>query len=128
MSAEDDEVFIGHSVEAACLLRPDFDAKFEVRCANVKLKQGATSIGDAVAIDSKGIVAVIRGIQLQKLQLSRMSTVLSQAMPTAARFDHVEKQPTISQPGIGRPGPAMERLPATQLSSYQAAPVNLVFF
>ena len=139
MQAEDDEVFIGHSVEEACLLRPDFDAQFEVRCANVNLKQGATCIGDAIAIDSKGVVAVIRGIQLQKVPLTRMSTVLSQAMPTAARSNPAKKHLTTSHPGKDMPGkdmpgkdmpgkdmpgPAVKRPPANQPSSYQATPID----
>ena len=124
LRAEDGDAFIGHSVEEACLLRPDFDAQFEVRCVNVSLKQGATCIGDAIAIDSKGVVAVIRGIQLQKVPLTRMSKVLSQALPKTARSVPVKKQPTTSQPGKVMPRPVVERSPASQPSSHQPIPVD----
>lgn len=127
-SAEDDEIYIGHSVEEACLFRSSFDANFEVRCVNVSLKQGNTCIGDAIAIDSNGVIAVIRGIQLQKVQLSRMSKALSQAIAPASRLEPAKNsKPNVSQSAKAMPVPVMESMSeprSSTESSYQTTPID----
>lgn len=79
LAAKEDEVFIGHSVDEAFLLRREFDPTFSIRSTITSLQNGTMTVGDAIAIDSKGVIAVITGIRFQRLSLPRMRAALSLA-------------------------------------------------
>lgn len=122
MSAANGEIFIAHSVDEACLLRPDFEPNFEVRCTNVNLNGGMITIGDAVAVNSTGVIAYIRGLHFQKLQLSRMSAALSYAMGCANPSSVMEERAGPSQPVKAVSGPAQQHTPSSRSFGGRAVP------
>lgn len=113
MTAHHDEVFIANSVEEACLFRCDFEPDFEVRSSNISLKGGSVVISDTIAIDSKGVIAIIRGLHFQKLQLSRMSTALAHVMEDEALHGQDNGNPALSRPIRAIAGPPVKYTPTT---------------
>lgn len=76
LNVDDDDVCICSDVNSAMVVRKDFgsDRRFEVHCSNFTNSENGTVFADAHAMDSDGIIAVVKGMQFQRAKLSKMSS------------------------------------------------------
>ncbi|KAH3574576.1 hypothetical protein KXV22_000413 [Aspergillus fumigatus] len=84
LNIENEEVCICKEVKSATMTRgfPFADTAFEVYCNNLEIAASNVVIADAYAVDSRGVIAVFKGMVFQRVKLTRMAQALRM---TAAR-------------------------------------------
>lgn len=78
LNIENEEVCICKEVRSATMIRefPFSDTTFEVYCSNVVIAAKHEVIADAYAVDSRGVIAVFKGMVFQRVRLTRMAQAL----------------------------------------------------
>lgn len=105
LNVENDEVCICKEVKSATMIRdfPFSDTRFEVYCSNVEIAANNVVIADAYAVDSRGVIAVFKGMAFQRVKLTRMAQALRFA---TARAGHSNQSLPIERPKLVAPKPS----------------------
>lgn len=87
LNIENEDVCICKEVKSATMVRefPFSDPTFEIYCSNIEIIASNVVIADAYAVDSRGVIAVFKGMAFQRVKLTRMAQALRL---TAARSRH----------------------------------------
>ncbi|QMW41693.1 hypothetical protein G4B11_005017 [Aspergillus flavus] len=105
LNIENDEVCICKEVKSATMTRniPFSDTTFEVYCSNLEIAATNVIIADAYAVDSRGVIAVFKGMAFQRVKLTRMAQALRLA---AARSGHSHQSVPIERAKLVAPKPS----------------------
>ncbi|GIJ90983.1 type I iterative polyketide synthase [Aspergillus pseudoviridinutans] len=104
LNIENDEVCICKEVKSATMTRgfPLSDTTFEVYCSNLEIAATNVVIADAYAVDSRGVIAVFKGMAFQRVKLTRMAQALRL---TAARSGHSHQAVPVKRATVVAPKP-----------------------
>ena len=105
LNIENEEVCICKEVKSATMTResPFSDTTFEVYCSNVEIAASNVIIADAYAVDSRGVIAVFKGMAFQRVKLARMAQALRL---TAAKASHSHQTVPIERATLVAPTPS----------------------
>ncbi|KAJ5279451.1 type I iterative polyketide synthase [Penicillium angulare] len=121
LNIENDEVCICKEVKSATMIRefPFSDCTFEVYCSNLEIAASNVVIADAHAVDSKGVIAVFKGMAFQRVKLTRMAQALRL---TAARSSHSHQTASIekAKPVASKPSAPVSKSPRTSFDTQPA--------
>ncbi|GIK07603.1 type I iterative polyketide synthase [Aspergillus viridinutans] len=105
LNIENEEVCICKEVKSATMTRefPFSDTTFEVYCSNLEIAATNVIIADAYAVDSRGVIAVFKGMVFQRVKLAGMAQALRL---TAARSGHLHQSVPIKKAKLVAPEPS----------------------
>jgi iterative type I PKS product template protein len=126
LNIENEDVCICKEVKSATMTRelPFSDTTFEVYCSNVEIAATNVVIADAYAVDSRGVIAVFKGMVFQRVKLTRMAQALRLAV---ARSSHSHQSAPIKRAKLVAPEPsAPDSKPPAMLVDKQPAIRELI--